>query len=94
MSLYNDEESPTDRDLAERLLDAYELADRWQQIIQDFYGEKVAEQLKAIAPADPYLLYDLAVKSYIDEGKTEQEAIETVDNYTVKEWAGNWFKRL
>lgn len=84
--MYNTDKMPTDEDLAFRLLEIGELKDRWQDITKHFYGAKVGNALKEIAPADPYILYDLSATSLMREGMSEQEAIKTVDNYTKDEW--------
>lgn len=84
--MYNTDKTPTDEDLAIRLVEIGELKDRWQEITKRCYGAKVANFLKEVAPADPYILYDLSATSLIREGKSEQEAINEVDNYTHQEW--------
>ena len=84
--MYNTDRTPTNEDIALRLADIGELKDRWQDITKNFYGRKVAGLLKEIAPADPYILYDLSAISLINEGMSEKEAIKTVDNYTHQEW--------
>lgn len=84
--MYNTDKMPTNEDLAFRLLEIGELKDRWQDITKHFYGAKVGKVLKEIAPADPYILYDLSAISLINEGMGEQEAIKTVDRYTHDEW--------
>ena len=84
--MYNTDKMPTNEDIAERLVIIKDINDRWQDITDNFYGAKVGKILKDIAPADPYILYDLSAISLINEGMSEQEAIKTVDNYTHKEW--------
>ena len=84
--MYNTDRTPTNEDLAFRLLEIGELKDRWQDITTHFYGAKVGKALKELAPADPYILYDLSATSLINEGMSEQEAIKTVDKYTKDEW--------
>lgn len=84
--MYNTDKTPTNEDLAIRLVEIGDLKDMWQDITKNFYGDEVATLLKEVAPADPYILYDLSAISLINEGKTEQEAIKTVDNYTHQEW--------
>ena len=84
--MYNTDKTPTNEDLAIRLVDIADLKDRWQDITKNFYGDEVATLLKEVAPADPYILYDLSAISLINEGISEQEAIKTVDSYTHKEW--------
>lgn len=84
--MYNTDRTPNNEDLAFRLVEIGELKDRWRDITKNFYGDEVATLLKEVAPADPYILYDLSVISLIDEGKTEQEALKIVDSYTHKEW--------
>lgn len=84
--MYNTDKMPTNEDIAERLVIIKDINDRWQDITDNFYGAKVGKALKDIAPADPYILYDLSAISLINEGMSEQDAIKTVDNYTHKEW--------
>lgn len=85
--MYNTNKTPTAEDIALRLAHIGELRDRWDDIAKNFYGEKVAEMLKEIAPADPYILYDLSVYSLMSgDGLTEKEAISKVDDYTHDEW--------
>lgn len=82
---YDTTRTPTDEDIAVRLAEAYDLKSRWQDI-KKRYGEKVTAELKELTPADPYILYDLSAKSYMDEGKTADEAIAIVDEFKPKEW--------
>lgn len=84
--MYNTDKTPTARDIVIRLVEVGELKDRWQDITKNFYGRKVAELLKEVAPADPYILYDLSAMSLMGEGLSEKEAIKKVDSYTHKEW--------
>ena len=84
--MYNTDKMPTNEDIAERLVIIKDINERWQDITDNFYGAKVGKALKDIAPADPYILYDLSAISLINEGMSEQDAIKTVDNYTHKEW--------
>lgn len=85
--MYNTDKTPTAEDIAVRLFDIGDLKDRWQDITKNFYGKEVAGLLKEIAPADPYILYDLSAFSLMSEdGLTEQEAINKVDSYTHDEW--------
>lgn len=84
--MYRTDKTPTNEDLAFRLVEIGDLKDRWQDITKNFYGDEVATLLKEVAPADPYILYDLSAISLINEGKSEQEALKIVDNYTHQEW--------
>lgn len=84
--MYNTDKTPTNEDLALRLVEIGDLKDRWQNITNNIYGDEVATLLKGVAPADPYILYDLSVISLINEDITEQEALQAVDNYTHDEW--------
>ena len=85
--MYNTDKTPTAEDIAVRLFEIGDLKDRWNDITKNFYGKEVAELLKEIAPADPYILYDLSAFSLMNEdGLTEQEAIKKVDSFTHKEW--------
>lgn len=86
LEMYNTDKTPTAKEMALRLIEIGELKDRWKDITKNFYGKEVAGLLKEIAPADPYILYDLSATSLINEGMSEQDAIKTVDNYTHKEW--------
>lgn len=74
--MYNTDKTPTNEDLAIRLVEIGDLKDRWQDITKNFYGDEVATLLKEVAPADPYILYDLSAISLINEGKTEQDVID------------------
>lgn len=85
--MYDTDKTPTAEDIAVRLFDIGDLKDRWDDITKNFYGKEVAGLLKEIAPADPYILYDLSAFSLMSEdGLTEQEAINKVDSYTHDEW--------
>ncbi len=85
--MYNTDKTPTAEDIAVRLFEIGDLKDRWNDITKNFYGKEVAGLLKEIAPADPYILYDLSAFSLMNEdGLTEQEAIKKVDSFTYKEW--------
>lgn len=85
--MYNADKTPTAEDIAVRLFEIGDLKDRWDDITKNFYGKEVGALLKEIAPADPYILYDLSAFSLMSEdGLTEQEAIKKVDSYTHKEW--------
>lgn len=85
--MYNTDKTPTAEDIAVRLFEIGDLKDRWDDITKNFYGKEVGALLKEIAPADPYILYDLSAFSLMSEdGLTEQEAIKKVDSYTHKEW--------
>lgn len=94
--MYNTDKPPTAKDMVIRLVEIGELKDRWQDITKNFYGTKVAELLKEVAPADPYILYDLSATSLMGGGMSEKEAIKTVDAYTHKEWLREFegFKHL
>lgn len=72
-------------DLALRLLDIKFINDEWQDLTKK-YGDKVATELRKIAPSDPSILYDLSTISLIDDGMAEKQAIKTVDNYSFKDW--------
>lgn len=84
--MYNTDKTPTHEDIALRLVEIGELKDRWDDITKNYYGKEVAGLLKEVAPADPYILYDLSAISLMGEGMSEQDAIKTVDSYTHKEW--------
>lgn len=94
--MYNTDKTPTAEDIDVRLVEIGELKDRWKDITKNFYGDKVAGLLKEIAPADPYILYDLSATSLMGEGMSEQDAIKTVGAYTHKEWLREYegFKHL
>ena len=84
--MYNTDKTPTARDIMLRLVEIGELKDRWKDITKNYYGKEVAGLLKEVAPADPYILYDLSATSLMGGGMSEKEAINTVDAYTHKEW--------
>ena len=84
--MYNTDKTPTAEDIAVRLFEIGDLKDRWDDITKNFYGKEVGALLKEIAPADPYILYDLSATSLMGGGMSEKEAIKTVDAYTHKEW--------
>ena len=73
-------------DLALRLLDVKMINDEWKDLTKR-YGVKVATELRKIAPSDPSILYDLSVISLMDNGMTKKQALETVDNYSHKDWS-------
>ena len=93
---YNTDKTPTTKEIVVRIAQVAELKDRWRDITKNFYGTKVAGLLKEIAPADPYILYDLSAMSLMGGGMSEKEAIKTVDAYTHTEWLRefNGFKHL
>lgn len=94
--MYNTDRTPTAKDVMLRLVEIGELKDRWKDITKNYYGKEVGGLLKEIAPADPYILYDLSAISLMGEGMSEQDAIKTVDAYTHKEWLREFegFKHL
>ena len=71
--------------IARRMAEAAELEEAWKEV-KIIYGEKTTKQLKELAPADPLLLHDLMVISYLNDGKTKQEVQKLLDNYTKKDW--------
>ena len=71
--------------IARRMAEAAELEEAWKEV-KIIYGEKATKQLKELAPADPLLLHDLMVISYLNDGKTKQEVQKLLDNYTKKDW--------
>jgi hypothetical protein len=94
--MYNTDKIPTAKDIVIRLVEIGELKDRWKDITKNYYGKEVAGLLKEVAPADPYILYDLSATSLMGGGMSEKEAIKTVDAYTHKEWLREYegFKHL
>lgn len=84
--MYRTDKTPTNEDLAIRLVEIGNLKDRWQDIAKNFYGDEVATLLKEVAPADPYILYDLSAISLINEGMDKQETLKIIDSYTPQEW--------
>ncbi len=72
-------------EMALRLLDIKLINDEWKDLTKR-YGVKVAKELRKIAPSDPSILYDLSVISLMDDGMTEEQAIETIDSYSPEDW--------
>ena len=68
-----------------RLLDIRFVNDEWKDLTKR-YGDKVAKELRKIAPGDPSILYDLSAISLMDNGMTEKQAVATIDNYSHKDW--------
>ena len=61
--------------------------DRCWKGAEKIYGKEATEKLRSVAPADPFLLRDMAIFSYITDGKTKKEAKALIDKYTHEEWA-------
>lgn len=75
-----------DKEVTLRILDAA-LIDKCWIDSEKVYGKKATEKLRAIAPADPFLLRDMALFSYRNEGKSESEAKEIIKGYSHDDWA-------
>ena len=73
------------KQLAIRMAEAAELEQTWNDV-ENIYGKKATHQLKELAPADPLLLHDLMVFSYLNDGKTRKEVQKLLDGYTKKDW--------
>ncbi len=71
--------------LASRLIEAAELDDAWEKM-SIIYGKKTANNLRKLVPADPTLLYDLAIVSYIGDGMKKKDALEKIAGYSSEEW--------
>ena len=72
-------------DITIRLCAIKDANDEWQDLTRK-YGTKVAKELRRIAPSDPAILYDLAAIALIDDGMTEEQAVETVEKYSARDW--------
>lgn len=75
-----------DKQITLRILDSAFLDRCWQDA-EKIYGKKATEKLRSVAPADPLLLRDMAIFSYMTDGKTKKEAKALIDGYTHDEWA-------
>lgn len=76
----------SDRELMLRIIDSAYIDHCWKGA-EKIYGKEATEKLRSVAPADPFLLRDMAIFSYITDGKTKKEAKALIDKYTHDEWA-------
>ena len=60
--------------IAKRIAESAELEQTWKDL-EKIYGKKATKQLKELAPADPLLLHDLMVISYLNDGKTKKKLL-------------------
>ena len=74
------------KELTLRIMDAAFLDKCWKDA-EKVYGKKATEKLRAVAPADPFLLRDIALFSYRNDDKTEKEAKEILEGYSHDDWA-------
>ena len=75
-----------DKEITLRILDSAFLDQCWKDA-ERIYGKKATEKLRSVAPADPFLLRDMALFSYRNEGKSESDAREIIDGYSHDDWA-------
>jgi len=76
----------SDKEMMLRIIDSAYIDHCWKGA-EKVYGKEATEMLRSVAPADPFLLRDMAIFSHITDGKTKKEAKALVDNYTHDEWA-------
>ena len=76
----------SDKQLMLRIIDSAYIDCCWKGA-EKIYGKEATEKLRSVAPADPFLLRDMAIFSYMTDGKTKKEARALIDKYTHKEWA-------
>ena len=75
----------SDKEMMLRIIDSAYIDHCWKGA-EKVYGKEATEMLRSVAPADPFLLRDMAIFSHITDGKTKKEAKALVDNYTHDEW--------
>ena len=77
------------KQLASRLVETVELEGAWKKM-SAIYGEKTADKVRKLVPADPTFLYDLAVSSYIEDGMSVAEATNKVICYSPDDWSNDF----
>ena len=75
-----------DKEIMMRILESAYL-DRYWEDAEKFYGKKATAKLRTVAPADPFLLRDMARFSYRTDGKTDDEIDDILSEYTHDNWA-------
>ena len=54
-----------------RIIDSAYIDHCWKGA-EKIYGKEATEKLRSVAPADPFLLRDMAMFSYMTDGKTKK----------------------
>lgn len=79
---------PTTKDIIKRLVTAEAVRRGWEEVTDQCYGKAVANEMKEIAPGDPYLLYDFCGVRIAGTGAKREEIVAELDAYTETQWSG------
>lgn len=78
--------TPDTKNIVERLVSAETVRKGWENVTDRCYGKAVANEMREIAPGDPYLLYDFCGVKLAGAGADQEEIAERLDAYRIDEW--------